>query len=273
MTSKQDLRRLFRQRRQEQLSLGSVICRQVQTLVQASPVRTGHLGLYWPLNGEVDLRTIRLAISNEVALPFADGCGGLHYRHWTDTPLQADGCGIPAPNDGQPLPADQLSLLLVPALAIDRTGIRLGYGGGYYDRLRAVLAAKFPKADPALVEHVVPLAAAFDTAVAFALSFGIAKFQLAQKEVKLVGEYVGEQGRRPNPDLIRAIKNWPAIRDLKDLQSYLGTTNYARPHAGPAYARVMHPPRAFMKPNAVFPPNDEQQRAIQGLKDLMEETH
>ena len=28
-------------------------------------------------------------------------------------------------------------LLLVPALAIDRTGIRLGYGGGYYDRLRA----------------------------------------------------------------------------------------------------------------------------------------
>ena len=136
MTSKQDLRRLFRQRRQEQLSLGSVICRQVQTLVQASPVRTGHLGLYWPLNGEVDLRTIRLAISNEVALPFADGCGGLHYRHWTDTPLEADGCGIPAPNVGPPLDADQLGLLLVPALAIDQSGIRLGYGGGYYDRLR-----------------------------------------------------------------------------------------------------------------------------------------
>ena len=110
MTSKQDLRRLFRQRRQEQLSLGSVICRQVQTLVQASPVRTGHLGLYWPLNGEVDLRTIRLAISNEVALPFADGCGGLHYRHWTDTPLQADGCGIPLPTTDSPcLPTSSAS--------------------------------------------------------------------------------------------------------------------------------------------------------------------
>lgn len=30
-----------------------------------------------------------------------------------------------------------MALLLVPALAIDRSGIRLGSGGGWYDRLRA----------------------------------------------------------------------------------------------------------------------------------------
>ena len=111
----------------------------------------------------------------------------------------------------------------------------------------------------------MPLAAAFDTAVAFALSFGIAKFQLAQKDVKPLGEYVGQQGRRPNPDLIKAIKAWPPVRDLKDLQSFLGTTNHARPHAGPAYARVMSPLRALVKPGAVFPPDEEQQMAIQGL--------
>ena len=29
-------------------------------------------------------------------------------------------------------------MLLVPALAMDASGIRLGYGGGYYDRLRAI---------------------------------------------------------------------------------------------------------------------------------------
>ena len=137
MTSKQDLRHHFRQRRHQQSSLRSAICRQVLNMVQSSSIQTGHLGLYWPLNGEVDLRSIRLAIPNEIALPFADGCGGLHYRHWTDTPLEADGCGILAPNVGPPLDADQLSLLLVPALAIDHCGIRLGYGGGYYDRLRA----------------------------------------------------------------------------------------------------------------------------------------
>ena len=76
-------------------------------------------------------------------------------------------------------------------------------------------------------------------------------------------------GRRPNPDLIKAIKAWPEIRDLKDLQSFLGTTNYARPHAGPAYARVMSQLRALMKPGAEFPPNEEQTKAIQGLKDLI----
>ena len=35
------------------------------------------------------------------------------------------------------LAAEQLGLLLIPALACDATGIRLGYGGGWYDRLRA----------------------------------------------------------------------------------------------------------------------------------------
>ena len=125
MTSKQELRRHFRQRRQQQLSLSSAICRQVLTLVQSSPIQTGRLGLYWPLNGEVDLRSIRAATPSAVALPVADGVGGLTDRLGRDTPLQADGCGIPAPVAG-PAYADQLSLLLVPALAIDHTGIRLG---------------------------------------------------------------------------------------------------------------------------------------------------
>ena len=56
----------------------------------------------------------------------------------------------------------------------------------YYDRLKHMLAKDFPKADPDLVDHVVSLACAFDTATAFAISFGVNKFQLAQVWVKLV---------------------------------------------------------------------------------------
>ena len=139
----------------------------------------------------------------------------------------------------------------------------------YYDELLGALQKRFPEADAELIEHVVALAAAFDTATSFALSFGIAKFQLAQTEVKLVGELVGRDGRRPNPALIESIKKWPPVETLKDLQSLLGTANYVRPHAGPEYSRIIHPLRALLKADAVFPPNEEQKKAIQNLKDLL----
>ena len=132
---------------------------------------------------------------------------------------------------------------------------------------------RFAGADPDLVEHVVLLVEAFDTATAFALSFGIAKFQLAQCRVKLVGEIVGREGRSPNPAIVRANKNWPLVRTLKDLQAFLGTTNYVRAHAGPAYSRIAAPLSALLKPNDVFPPNEEQEREIQKLKELVLEDH
>jgi len=98
------------------------------------------VGLYWPLSGEVDLTPLRFDVLDELgvtaALPVADIEGNLTYRAWSAAPLTQDGCGIPAPLDQPDLHPKQLSLLLVPALAVDQMGIRLGYGGGYYDRLR-----------------------------------------------------------------------------------------------------------------------------------------
>ena len=111
-----------------------------------------HLGLYWPLPGEPDLR----ALAPEhpwLALPAVTGePPRLLYRRWRPgAPLAPDRYGIPAPPGPArhgaieadaaaetELPAGKLGLLLVPALAFDPvSGIRLGYGGGWYDRLRA----------------------------------------------------------------------------------------------------------------------------------------
>ena len=137
MSAKQMLRHHFREQRQ----LGEVATRAIQeavvNLVGRSICGNGYVGIYWPLPGEADLRPLRDVLHPPLALPVADGEGGLIYRSWTQEPLQPDGCGIPAPAEGEALRPDQLALLLVPALAIDRDGIRLGYGGGYYDRLRA----------------------------------------------------------------------------------------------------------------------------------------
>ena len=133
---KTKLRIAYRNRRREHIAQNSAIREAVKVHLLKSLPTCGYLGLYWPLATEVDLRPLRQVIAQPMALPFADGEGGLTYRAWNDESLMADGCGIPAPI-GNDLSPEQLSLLIVPALAVDQHGIRLGYGGGYYDRLRA----------------------------------------------------------------------------------------------------------------------------------------
>ena len=64
-----------------------------------------------------------------------------------------------------------------------------------------------------------------------------------------------------------------SIYTLKQLQEFLGTMNYIRPHCGPEYCRVAEPLRPLLKPGASFPPNEPQLKALDALKDLAMETH
>ena len=99
---------------------------------------------YWPLGDEIDPRPLMTALHERglrLALPAIRAAGApLDFRAWQPgDALQAAGFGTREPLAAAPLlrPA----LLLVPLLAFDAAGYRLGYGGGFYDRSLALLRA------------------------------------------------------------------------------------------------------------------------------------
>ena len=94
------------------------------------------IGIYWPLKGEVDIRFIKEINNLKVALPSSSKSKGLSYHHWSNNKLQIDSNSIPAPTGKNAINPNDISILFVPAIAIDQEGYRLGYGGGYFDRLR-----------------------------------------------------------------------------------------------------------------------------------------
>ncbi len=59
-----------------------------------------------------------------------------------DSRLMKTALGIQEPLDGPLVTVDHLDLLLIPLLAIDQQGYRLGYGGGFYDQLLAQCTKK-----------------------------------------------------------------------------------------------------------------------------------
>ena len=95
-----------------------------------------HIGLYWPLKGEIDIRFIKEISNQKVALPSSSKDKGMNYYHWSNNQLKLDSNRIPSPMGGESINPKDISILFVPAIAIDQDGYRLGYGGGYFDRLR-----------------------------------------------------------------------------------------------------------------------------------------
>ena len=76
-----------------------------------------------------------------------------------DVDIEAGYRGIPEPRDHcPPVAAATIEWVLVPGVAFDDRGRRLGYGGGYYDRLLPLLTPEAPRVagafDVQLVESV-----------------------------------------------------------------------------------------------------------------------
>ena len=92
---------------------------------------------YLPYNQEV--RTVpmleqALADGKRVAVPKCYG-DEMRFIYLEDLSQVEKGyCGIPEPITDEPIAEDETALVLMPGLAFDPQGHRMGYGGGFYDK-------------------------------------------------------------------------------------------------------------------------------------------
>jgi 5-formyltetrahydrofolate cyclo-ligase len=124
--------------------------------------RARSLLLTLPFRSEWDAALIAqaaLAAGKQVIMPRIDASARLLVLHRVQS--LADDIvpgyrGIPEPRPALArAEPEEIDFALVPGVAFDATGARLGYGGGYYDRLLPLLGARVPRIAGAFDEQIV----------------------------------------------------------------------------------------------------------------------
>jgi len=111
--------------------------------------RESTIGAYWPIKGEFDplpalyrwAEGAPEGVTRRIGLPVADRViGSLRFHVWyPGCPMELDAYDIPKPKDTAEFSPD---ILVVPCLGFGPGGVRLGYGGGFFDRTLACLSPR-----------------------------------------------------------------------------------------------------------------------------------
>jgi 5-formyltetrahydrofolate cyclo-ligase len=101
-----------------------------------SPRIPGTISAFLPMDGEVDLRPLFDRLPGwRWVLPRVEDDRSITFRDLA-VPREMHPFGMEQPtNSGPVVPIQEIDVLLVPGLAFDRSGGRLGNGAGHYDRI------------------------------------------------------------------------------------------------------------------------------------------
>ena len=112
-------------------------------ILKKEKIKKKIIGGYYPVNFEVDdLELLKKLEKNKfnISLPIIKKNFQMDFHKWSfSDPLKTNKYGIPEPEVQSKLYPD---VLLIPLVAFDKKLNRLGYGGGYYDRLITKLSKK-----------------------------------------------------------------------------------------------------------------------------------
>ena len=109
-----------------------------------------HIFLSIPEQKEVDtefLLHILQGKDKEVIIPKTDNKTGdlINYLLTDQTVIRKNRWNIPEPQDGIEVPNNKIDVVFIPLLAFDRSGHRVGYGKGFYDKFLASCKAEVIK--------------------------------------------------------------------------------------------------------------------------------
>lgn len=140
---KKELRRLIREQKRTMTreQIDSASQRLAQLLFETDLYKNASvLYGYMPYNQEVNTLLIlerALQDGKRVAVPkvYADKMNFIYLEDLSQ--VAPSSMGIPEPIADEPIARDERALVLMPGLAFDKAGNRMGYGGGYYDKFLA----------------------------------------------------------------------------------------------------------------------------------------
>lgn len=123
--------------------LDAKICNRIMSLVSFRFAET--ILLYAPVNSEIDttpIALVALAAGKKVAYPRCiPGTSEMEFHYVNSVEeLHSGALNIPEPLESAPkfsksdIDTKEKCLCIIPALAFDKRGYRLGYGKGFYDR-------------------------------------------------------------------------------------------------------------------------------------------
>ena len=116
---------------------------QIIKILKKEKINNKIIGGYYPVNFEIDdLTLLKKFRKNKfnISLPVIKKNFQMDFYLWSfSEPLKINKYGIPEPESKNIVYPD---VLLIPLVAFDKNLNRLGYGGGYYDRLIEKLSKK-----------------------------------------------------------------------------------------------------------------------------------